>query len=60
MPYKTKKLKGGKVRVTSPHGVKSKATTPENAQKQVNLLHAVEHSDWRPTHRDRIRKKMGV
>lgn len=59
MPYKTKKLKGGKVRVTSPHGVKAKATTPENAQKQINLLRGVEHG-WKPTHRDTIRKKMGV
>jgi len=49
MPYKETKLKGGKIRITSPHGVKSKGSTPENAQKQLNLLRAVEHG-WKPTH----------
>lgn len=49
MPYKMKKLKSGRVRVTSPHGVKSYGSTPANAKKQVRLLNAVEHSDWRPT-----------
>lgn len=53
MPYKIRKIKGGKARVTSPHGVKSKATTPEKAEKQVRLLRGVEH-------RDAIRKKMGI
>jgi hypothetical protein len=48
MPYTTRKLKSGKVRVTSPHGVKSKATTPAKAAAQVRLLHGVEHG-WKPT-----------
>lgn len=59
MPYTKRKLKGGKVRVTSPNGVKSKGSTPENAKKQIRLLNAVEHG-FKPTHRDAIRKKMGV
>jgi len=49
MPYKTRSVGGGKVRVTSPHGTKAKATTPAKAQRQTNLLRAVEHTDWRPT-----------
>lgn len=59
MPYTKRKLKSGRVRVTSPNGVKSKGSTPENAEKQVHLLQAVDHG-WKPTHRDNIRKKMGV
>lgn len=59
MPYKVRKIKGGKVRVTSPHGVKAKATTPEKAEKQMRLLRGVEHG-FKPTHRDAIRKKMGI
>lgn len=49
MPYTTKKLKGGKVRVSGPSGVHAKATTPAKAARQVRLLQAVEHDDWRPT-----------
>lgn len=37
------KLKSGKVRVSTPHGVKAKATTPAKAKKQVHLLNAIEH-----------------
>ncbi len=44
MPYKETKLKGGKVKVTSPHGTKAKATTPEKAAAQMRLLRAVEHN----------------
>jgi hypothetical protein len=50
MPYTMKRL-NGKVRVSGPSGVHSKGTTPEKAKKQVRLLHAIEHSDWRPTGR---------
>jgi len=50
MPYTTRKLKSGKVRVTSPNGVKSKGSTPANAKRQVRLLRAVEHG-WHPTGR---------
>jgi len=48
MPYKIGKVKGDGYRVTSPHGTKSKGTTKEKAQKQVNLLRGVEHG-WKPT-----------
>jgi hypothetical protein len=43
MPWTAKKLPGGKIRVSSPHGTKSKGTTPEKARKQVALLKAIEH-----------------
>ncbi|TRO53108.1 hypothetical protein E2P63_02715 [Candidatus Bathyarchaeota archaeon] len=60
MPYKkTKITKGknkGKVRVSSPHGVKSKATTPAKAEAQMRLLRAAEHSDWKPTGKKSKRK----
>lgn len=55
MPVKLRKLKGGKARVSTPSGVKAKATTMEKAKSQERLLNAVEHSDWRPT-RDKLRK----
>jgi hypothetical protein len=48
MPYKKKMLKSGKVRVTSPSGVKAKATTPAKAAAQERLLNAVDHG-WTPT-----------
>lgn len=43
MPYTVKKLKNGKSRVSSPNGVKAKASTPANAKKQVRLLNAIDH-----------------
>lgn len=46
MPYKAKKVDG--YRVTSPHGVKAKHATKENAEKQMRLLRGVEHG-WHPT-----------
>lgn len=48
MPYKVTSVGKGKVKVTSPHGVKAKATTKGKAQKQVNLLRGIEHG-WVPT-----------
>lgn len=54
MPYTMTKLKGGKVRVSSPHGVKAKATTPEKAAAQERLLRAIEHN---PNFKPRNRKK---
>jgi hypothetical protein len=54
MPVKTRKLKSGKVRVSTPGGVKSYGSTPENAAKQKRLLNAVEHG-WKPTH-SKLRK----
>jgi hypothetical protein len=49
MPVKLEKEKGGKIRVSTPGGVKSKGTTMAKAKRQRNLINAVEHSDWRPT-----------
>lgn len=48
MPVKLQKLKSGKVRVSTPNGVKSKGSTPKNAERQKHLLNAVEHG-WKPT-----------
>lgn len=48
MPYTLRRLPNGKVKVTSPHGVKAKASTPLNAKRQVRLLRGVEHG-WKPT-----------
>jgi hypothetical protein len=50
MPVKRKKLKSGKVRVSTPGGVKAKATTPAKAKKQERLLNAIDHG-WKPTKR---------
>lgn len=49
MPVIKTVLPGGRVRVSTPHGVKAKAATAENAAKLERLLNAVEHSNWRPT-----------
>ena len=57
MPYKTSAIGGGKYRVTSPNGVKSKGTTKEKAKKQVNLLRGVEHG-WKPDQMNKMHKKM--
>jgi hypothetical protein len=47
MPYKKTKITSGKnkgkVRVTGPGGVHAKASTPENAKKQIRLLQAIDH-----------------
>ena len=54
------KLASGKVRVSTPNGVKSKGSTPANAKRQRNLLNAVEHG-WKPTGkpaRDALRKRV--
>ncbi len=55
MPYSIRKSKGGKYRVSSPHGVKAKGTTREKAEAQVRLLHGVEHG-WKPTGKKRKHK----
>lgn len=49
MPVKITKLGGGRCRVSTPHGVKSKNTSCGNAKKQRNILNAIEHGDWKPT-----------
>ncbi len=48
MPVKITKLKGGRVRVSTPHGTKAKRTTMAKAKSQKRLLNAVEHG-WVPT-----------
>ena len=48
MPVKKRTLPSGKVRVSTPGGVKAKATTPAKAASQEKLLNAVEHG-WKPT-----------
>lgn len=50
MPVTKKRIKGGKVRVSTPGGVKAKATTPEKAAAQERLLNAIEHG-WKPNKR---------
>ncbi len=67
MPVRKRKLKSGKVRVSTPKGVKAKATTPEKAAAQERLLNAFEHG-WKPTHHsaqdgsflDKRRKEFGA
>lgn len=58
MPYKVNKLKGGKVSVTSPHGVRAKSTTPAKAKRQVRLLQALEHNpDYRAKLKSAVMKQ---
>ena len=57
MPVKIRKVDG--YRVSTPGGVKAKSTTKKKAQRQANLLRAVEHG-WKPTGkpaRDKRKKK---
>ena len=44
MPVRIRKVGGGKVRVSTPSGIKSKATTPAKAKRQEGLLNAIEHN----------------
>lgn len=43
MPVKITKLKGGKVSVRTPGGIKSKSTSLKKAKAQQRLLQAIEH-----------------
>ena len=43
MPVTKTKLPSGKVRVSTPGGVKAKATTPTKAKKSERLLNAIDH-----------------
>jgi hypothetical protein len=47
MPVKIKSLGRGRVRVSTPNGVKAKSTTPAKAAAQRRLLNAVDHG-WKP------------
>lgn len=44
MPVTKRKLKSGKVRVSTPGGLKAKSTTPAKAAAQERLLNALEHN----------------
>jgi len=48
MPVRIKKLKGGRYKVSTPGGTKSKGTTLKKAKSQERLLRGVEHG-WKPT-----------
>jgi hypothetical protein len=54
MPVKIKSIGKGRVRVSTPNGVKAKSTTPAKAKAQERLLNAVDHG-WTPT---RVLKKV--
>ena len=56
MPVKVRRLKSGKYRVTTPGGVKAKATTKDKAQRQARLLRAVEQG-WVPTGKEKRNAK---
>jgi hypothetical protein len=60
MPVTKRKIgKGknkGKVRVSTPGGVKAKATTPAKAAAQARLLNAVEHG-FKPTGKKAKKRK---
>lgn len=43
MPWTISKLPSGKYRVSTPHGVKARATSKSKAESQIRLLRAIEH-----------------
>jgi len=55
MPVKLRKLKGGRVRVSTPGGVKAKHTSMRKAKAQERLLRGIEHG-WVPTRGKRKRR----
>ncbi len=57
MPYKERRLKSGKVKVTGPSGVHAKASTKKNADAQVRLLRAVEHGWVKPEDKKKKKEK---
>jgi hypothetical protein len=54
MPVTKRRLGSGKVRVSTPGGVKAKATTAKKAKAQERLLNALEHD---PNFKPRKRHK---
>ena len=44
MPVTKRRLPSGKVRVSTPGGVRAKATTPAKAKRLERLLNAIEHN----------------
>jgi hypothetical protein len=57
VPVKIEKLPGDEVRVSTPGGIKAKATSFQKAMAQKRLLNAVEHG-WTPGRRRSIVPKM--
>jgi hypothetical protein len=57
MPYTKRKVDG--YQVASPHGIKAKHTTSAKAERQMNLLRAVEHG-WKPTGAPARKRKKAV
>ena len=57
MPVTLENLPGDRVRVSTPGGVKAKATSFQKAMSQKRLLNAVEHG-WTPGRRNSTIKKM--
>jgi len=54
-PVKIRKVNGYKV--STPGGTKAKSTTKAKAQRQANLLRAIDHGNWRPTGKPARKKK---
>lgn len=54
MPVKMKRVGKGKVRVSTPGGIKARSTTPTKAKAQARLLNAIDHG-WKPTRSKRKR-----
>ena len=52
MPVRLRKLRSGKIRVSTPGGVKSKGSTVRNARRQKRLLNALDHG-FVPTRKKR-------
>ena len=57
MPVKLEELPGDQVRVSTPGGVKAKATSFQKAMSQKRLLNAVDHG-WTPGRRHSRGPKM--
>jgi hypothetical protein len=57
MPVRLRKLSSGRVRVSTPGGLKARAATPRNAARQARLLEALERDpEFRPRRRRRPRR----
>jgi hypothetical protein len=57
MPVTMKNIPGGQVQVSTPGGIKAKATSFQKAMAQKRLLNAVEHG-WTPGRRRSTVPKM--
>lgn len=52
MPTQVRKTASGKYKVSTPGGVKAKATSKAKAEAQARLLHGIDRG-WKPTKRKR-------